>query len=370
MIRNLKKWALIPAMLIVPLIMAMNVSAMHYDVQGVVYIDENLNGVWDVGEPGYDGEWQWVEDEEVYRYVGATVTVTTPAYDEITVESSPARELGEDETIACTQQDLVLDDGEINPNPVRPCSGTWGLSVTSDDTYLSIALTAPDGYMVTSANPQTFLTGTDTNWVDFGIAPIGATAEDTADSTTTTTSTEETAATATTVSTVSADTSDSTTTTAAFTYSMVVEGTGFIPGLVFIDSNENGVWDVGEAGYGGTWEWVEDEEVNRYVGATITFVSPAYDAFAVESSPYRELGEDETITCTQQDLVLADGEINPTPVRPCSGVFGLSHAGDDVTWEVWLTVPDGYRLTSANPQTYVTGSGEMPIDFGIVPIAE
>ncbi|MEZ4518153.1 MAG: hypothetical protein R3C44_15475 [Chloroflexota bacterium] len=353
-------WLIIGAVLMAVLAMTTaTTNAARYDIDGLVFIDDNLNGVWDVGEAGYDGQWQWVEDEEVERYVGATVTVITPAYDEIAIETLPARELGEDEEVICTQQDLVMDDDEINPNPVRPCTGTWGLPIHDDETYLEIRLTVPDGYRLTSPSPQYFLTGTDTNWVDFGIVPITDSVEGTGGPVTTVT--DEVQAEATT------DTSTSASTSA--TYSMVIEGTGFVPGLVFIDTNEDGVWQPGEPGYGGQWEWVEDEEVERYVGATVTLISPAYDEFAVETSPYRELGEDEEVACTQQDLLLADDEINPNPVRPCSGTWGLSHAGDDVRWEVWLTVPDGYRLTSANPQYYITGSGQMPIDFGITPIS-
>ena len=71
---------------------------------------------------------------------------------------------------------------------------------------------------------------------------------------------------------------------------MVVAGTGFIPGLVFIDDNQNGVWDVGEAGYGGELMYDDDNEMMRYVGAVITFVSPAYDDYEVETMGYREGG--------------------------------------------------------------------------------
>jgi len=141
------------------------------DIQGLVYIDENLNGVWDVGEEGYGGEWQWVASEEVWRYVGATITITTPAYDEFTTESKGFREPNEDEVDVCTRQDLLVDD-EINPNPVRPCSGTWGFPRLTTDTWLTIELTAPEGYTITSDSTQVILTGTDTGWIDFGIAPI------------------------------------------------------------------------------------------------------------------------------------------------------------------------------------------------------
>lgn len=169
---TVKKWtALAVIVLLVLVISTATVSATRYDIQGLVYIDENLNGVWDVGEPGYDGVYQWVEDEEVSRYVGTKITIITPAYDEFEVESAPYRELEKHEKVACTQQDLLVD-GEINPNPVRPCSGTWGLPVWADDVRMEVHLTVPEGYYATSANPVHCVTCIETPWVDFGIAPL------------------------------------------------------------------------------------------------------------------------------------------------------------------------------------------------------
>lgn len=337
-----KKLALFGLVLLMALFFsAANVSATRHDIQGLVFMDDNLNGVWDEGEEGYNGEWLWVEDEATFRYVGATVNILTPAYDEYEVETMGYRELEENEIVICTQQDLVMEDGSLNPNPVRPCAGTWGLPVSADDTYLEVNVTPPEGYYITSSNPQYCVTG-EKEWMDFGLAPIaaaGAASEAVAG--------EEAEAVET-------------------AFHMTVEGTGFVPGLVFIDDNLNGVWDVGEAGYGGAFVWDEDHEMMRYVGATVTFISPAYDEYEVETRGYRELEEFETATCAQQDLVV-NGDINPNPVRPCSGTFGLTHAGDDVRWEVVLTVPEGYTLTSENPQYYTTGSGQMPVDFGIAP---
>ena len=169
---TVKKWtALAAIVLLVLVISTATVTATRYDIQGLVYIDENLNGVWDVGEPGFDGVYQWVEDEEVSRYVGATVTVITPAYDEYEVETAPYRELEDHETVACARQDTVVD-GELNPNPVRPCSGTWGLPVWADDVRMEVHLTPPEGYYVTSANPVFCVTCIEGPWVDFGIAPL------------------------------------------------------------------------------------------------------------------------------------------------------------------------------------------------------
>ena len=101
------------------------------------------------------------------------LTVITPAYDEFTVESSPYREAGEDESSMCTYQDLLVDD-EINPNPVRPCFGTWGFPRLPIDMWVTVELTAPEGYTLTSDSTQVILTGTDTGWIDFGIAPLTA----------------------------------------------------------------------------------------------------------------------------------------------------------------------------------------------------
>jgi len=341
-----KMFALVALALVMMLFIgATNVGATRHDVQGLVFLDDNLNGVWDVGEEGYGGHYEWVPGEDVFRYVGATVTLLTPAYDEFEVESLGFRELGKGEGIACTQQDyLMADDETVNPDAVRPCLGTFGFPLTADETYMQISVTPPEGYMLTSTNPQACVTGeAEREWMDFGIAPIEKAAE----------ATDVAAA---------AEAAE-----AAPALHLEVAGTNFVPGLVFIDSNKNGAWDVGEAGYGGQMGYDAANEVDRYIGATITFVSPAYDEFTVESMGHRELEEYETVICSQQDLVY-DGDIMANPVRPCEGTFGLTHAGDDVRWEVSIAVPAGYELTSANPQYYTTGSGQMPVDFGIVPV--
>lgn len=169
---TIKKWTALAAIVVLVLVISTaTVSATRYDIQGLVYIDENENGVWDVGEPGYGGEYQWVEDEEDSRYVGTTVTIITPAYDEFEVETAPYRELEDHEEIACHQQDFMIDD-EVNPNPVRPCSGTWGLPVNVEDVRMEVHLTVPEGYYATSPNPIYCVTCVETPWVDFGIAPL------------------------------------------------------------------------------------------------------------------------------------------------------------------------------------------------------
>lgn len=142
------------------------------NVYGLVFIDDDGDGVWDVGESGYDGEWTWLEDEAVWRNVGATITIITPAYDEYVLTSAGARAVDYDgETAVCSYQDTVVDD-EMNESPVRPCSGTWGLPGVSEDVRYEVWLTAPDGYTVTSQNPLTFTTGSGQAALDFGIAPV------------------------------------------------------------------------------------------------------------------------------------------------------------------------------------------------------
>ena len=141
-------------------------------------------------------------------------------------------------------------------------------------------------------------------------------------------------------------------------------------GLVFVDSDEDGVWDVGEAGYDGELTWLEDEEVWRNVGATITIITPAYDEYELTSAGARDADYDgETALCSYQDTVV-DDELNESPIRPCSGTWGLPGVTEDVRYEVWLTAPDGYYVTSENPQYFTTGSGQESLDFGIAPLSD
>lgn len=319
------------------------------DVLGLVFIDDNMNGVWDVNEAGYGGEWQYDDAQELERYVGTTVTVMTPSYETFGIETAAYRTPDENQVEVCSRQDTLVD-GELNPNPVRPCSGTWGLNRVVNDTYLTISVAAPAGYVVTSENPQIYLTGEDSHFVDFGIAPATKAAFTGTGGPLPAEAAAETAFEA----------------SVPTTYQMSVgDGLG-VPGLVFIDDNRDGIWQPGEAGYGGELMWVEDEEVEKYVGATITLIAPSYDEYTLTSGAYRELEDWETAACTQQDLFV-DGKLNPNPVRPCSGAWGLPGWDNDVRYEVWLTAPEEYVITSPNPQYYTTGSGQMPIDFGIAP---
>lgn len=149
-----------------------------------------------------------------------------------------------------------------------------------------------------------------------------------------------------------------------------------VNGLVFVDSNMNGVWDTGEEGYKGEWVeyWEDNALVERYIGATVS-LSPddGVTAYTLESAGYRALTEDEiadglTDVCTYQDYTTADGDINASPTRPCEGTWGFPQAGETgLVWKVWVTAPEGYVVTSQNPQTYVAGSGADPLNFGIAP---
>ena len=352
-ILNKKRFVLLVVTILL-LVMTTGIYAEHLQTaQGLVFIDDNQNGVWDSGEAGYGGQMQMVEEDDGWmheEYVGATVTIFTPAYDDFVVTSAPYRELGADEEFLCSHQDMMLDDDKVNPNQQRPCTGTFGVPGIPDDIRLEVWVTAPAGYVLTSANPQYYITGEESKLLDFGLVPVSAAAASTAETTEQSNEADEDKAPA--------------------PYTFKPEGTGFVAGLVFIDANENGVWDVGEAGYGGQTQMVEEDDGwmhEELVGATIKLTSPAYDEVKVTSAPYTEPNEDGTALCTPQDY----GDEGDGPkLRPCAGTWGITQAGDEVYWVVDMTVPAGYRRTSNNPQSYVTGSGDPFVDFGIVPVNE
>ncbi len=340
-----RKWFVVSALLLLAMFVGLSTaSAARCDVHGLVFIDTNENGVWDIGEAGYGGKLMWDADQEVERYVGTKITVITPAYDEFELESAGYRELNDNEEDLCCYQDYVVDD-KINADPKRPCSGTFGLPIAANNVRLEVWVTTPAGYRLTSPNPQIVTTGAGMVPVDFGIVPTGGG----------------------TGGPLPAAAPEALPEVTEQPMPAIVEGTGFVPGMVFIDTNLNGVWDVGEAGYGGELTWIKKDNEMRYVGATVTLISPAYDEFELTSAGYRELEEGEGIACTQQDLV-HDGDLNPHAVRPCVGTWGLPHAGDGIRWEVWVTAPTGYKVTSANPQYFTTGQDSTPVDFGIAPV--
>ena len=146
----------------------------------------------------------------------------------------------------------------------------------------------------------------------------------------------------------------------------------YISGLVYLDVNENGVWDMGEEGYGGEYGVAKegDDWIWRYRGTTLTFTpigSGPDDPFVVESAPFREMvgHEKDGNTCTRQDLDdgLDEGYV---PARPCDGTFGMISWADHVTWEVTIDVPEGYSLTSDSALRFTTGTSNPACDFGIV----
>jgi pimeloyl-ACP methyl ester carboxylesterase len=152
-------------------------------------------------------------------------------------------------------------------------------------------------------------------------------------------------------------------------------------GLVYIDSNRNGVWDAGEEGYPGIWQdyWDPDKEewVQHYLGTPITFsAGDEQNAITLRTAGAQDLGDDDAM-CHCQDYLTADGpdddddmDVNAHPMRPCSGTYGLRPAGEDGTvWRVTLTAPDGYIVTSPNPVYYEVGKDTGPVDFGLAPIS-
>jgi hypothetical protein len=161
-----------------------------------------------------------------------------------------------------------------------------------------------------------------------------------------------------------------------------------VGGLVYIDANHNGVWDVGEEGYGGEYGVAKEEGdwVWRHRGATITFTpigsGPGDDddyPFVVESLPHpREDPNDDSYTsldhgalCTLQDMPKLKDDESYVPVRPCLGTFGMISWAKHVTWAASIDVPEGYELTSEPVVTFfTTGKDGIPfIDFGIAPVS-
>lgn len=149
----------------------------------------------------------------------------------------------------------------------------------------------------------------------------------------------------------------------------------YISGLVYLDANENGVWDAGEEGYAGEYGVAKegDEWVWRHRGTTVTFTSVGSGpgAYVVESAPTRDMEDHESDgnICTRQDLKKALDE-GYTAERPCEGTFGMISWADDITWEVTIDVPEGYALTSDSTLTFRTGEDVPACDFGIVAVGE
>ncbi len=128
---------------------------------------------------------------------------------------------------------------------------------------------------------------------------------------------------------------------------VAAEGDGHVFGRVFIDSNLNGTWDVGEVGF---------------AGATIELSSGGGTAIRLNSASNNPdgLGKNDTV-CSYQD---------PDIPTPCKGTWGLYPAGGTGTiWKVTLIdIPAGYVLTSPNPQyKHIGPDGDKLIEFGLAP---
>lgn len=137
----------------------------------------------------------------------------------------------------------------------------------------------------------------------------------------------------------------------------------YLTGLVYIDSNQNGMWDKGEEGYKGAYG-VAKENGNwiwRYRGTDVTFKgmgSGPKDAIVLQTAGHRGLNDGEVDPCSRQ----GDG-------RPCNGTFGMRSTASNVTWQVSLKVPQHYRLTTPGMVNVRSGVANKPIEFGIAPMA-
>lgn len=153
----------------------------------------------------------------------------------------------------------------------------------------------------------------------------------------------------------------------------------YITGLVYIDSNENGVWDAGEPGYGGVQDVRENDEgdwVEEYFGTPISFVAaggdPVEDGTSLLSAGtfIPDEDDDREEFCTSQSLEATDVDDLDVPVRPCEGTFGfITFVDGESWWDIEMTVPAGYQATTPTKMTISVLSGEGgTIDFGIVPL--
>jgi hypothetical protein len=132
--------------------------------------------------------------------------------------------------------------------------------------------------------------------------------------------------------------------------SPALAATGHVYGVVFVDANLNGVWDVGEVGF-------PDIEVTLESADGLTSV-------ALMSAPtFDELDEELANMCSRLD---------PSAPTPCPGTWGLRPAGEaGFWWQVTASVPAGYFATTDNPQwVQAQGEGHEGLVFiGLAPLA-
>jgi hypothetical protein len=148
------------------------------------------------------------------------------------LETAGYREAEDHEKAAnvCTRQDLEAAH-EDGTDQQRPCQGTFGFISFDDYVTWNVTIQVPEGYYATSPQTRQFMTGgEDIPLLDFGIAPLGMTPTPIAEPE----PVEEVAE-------------------PVVNYPYFVQGTGFVYGLVFLDTNEDGMWNIGEAGYGGKY---------------------------------------------------------------------------------------------------------------------
>ncbi len=136
---------------------------------------------------------------------------------------------------------------------------------------------------------------------------------------------------------------------ALFVVSPVMAAQGHIYGIVFVDTNLNGVWDMGEVGMPGVKVMLQSANGDT----TVDLMSaPNPD----------EISDTTPNTCDY---------LNSSAPTPCPGTWGLIPAGETTDWwKVSIVVPAGYTVTSANPQwvqVQAEGSSQL-VYFGLAPV--
>lgn len=124
-------------------------------VYGVVFHDNNLNGVWDVGEPPAPD---------------VTVNIESAGGEDLIALTSAGTEDELD-----PEEDNVCD--LLDPDAPTPCAGTWGMIPAGEPgSWWQVWVEPPAGYFVTSENPQWVQSQgqEETAIVQFGLAPVGA----------------------------------------------------------------------------------------------------------------------------------------------------------------------------------------------------